>query len=255
MKSILFRLFAVVVAAMAVACSPSLESQVENANKQCPIKVAGVGQITSIDYKDNTVVYNCLVQTRSFNLAAFEGHEEEMKTAMMPMLSELVDGDGSIGQVLVDNGASLAVRYYTDGPGSGSVTVSFSPDELKAVMAGEVKDDPETKLKTQVEVSRVQCPVKVDGSTTLTDIKAENGYVVYIYEIVEAGDDEDVIDSLNDSKEEIRETLRDSMSDKTDKNVAATIKACKDANYGIIYKYVGQTSGKVCEVKFESSEL
>lgn len=255
MKSIFFKVFAVVIAAMAVSCSPSLESQIENANKQCPIKVAGVGQIKSIEYDDNTVIYNCLVTNRGFNLAALEGHEAEMKTAMMPMLSSLVEGDNSIGQALVDNNASLALHYYTEGPRSSSVTVTFTPEELKAVMAGEVKDDPETKLKTQIQVSRVQCPMKVDSSTTLTDITADNGYVVYTYELKEEGEDEDIIESLNENKDEIRGTLRESMNDKSDKNVAATIKACKDANYGIVYKYVGKASGKTCEVKFESSEL
>lgn len=255
MKTVLLKVFAVIVAAMAVSCSPSLESQIEQANKQCPVKVPGVGQIKSIEYKDNTVTYNCQVMNRSFNLAALEGHEDAMKSAMMPMMKSLVEGKNSIGKVLVKENASLALHYFTKGPRSSSVTVTFTPEEIKAVIDGEVKDDPLTKLKTQVDVSRVQCPMKVDSSTSLTDIEAKDGYVVYTYELKETGDEEGIVDTLAENADEVRASLLEAVQDKSDKETEKVVQLCKDAGYGILYKYVGAKSGKTFEVKFEASEL
>lgn len=257
MKSIICKLFVAVMAVMTVSCSsgPSLEQLVEETNKHMPVTMPGVGQIKSIDYADNTITYNCLVLNRSFNLKALEGHEAEMKLAIAPMLPNLLNnGKNKIfAEKLVEDKASLAVHYYTKGPKAADVTVTFTPEELKDVIDGKVDESPETKLKSQIVVSNLQTPQRIDSETTMASIEANNGYVVYTFEMNEKRNPE-IIDNLNENMEELRQSTAETIHSNA-KDIKAIVQACKDANYGVLYRYVGVPSGKVAEVKFEASEL
>ncbi|HJE39730.1 MAG: hypothetical protein C7K11_03755 [Candidatus Amulumruptor caecigallinarius] len=257
MKSLIYKLLAVFVAVMAVSCSsgPSIEELVAEVNKHMPVRVPGVGQVKSIDFADNTLTYQCLVLNKSFNLKALEGHEDEMKAAMSPMLPNLLNyGKNRVfTEKLIEEEASIAIHYFTKGPKAADVTVTYSPAELKDIVDGKVDDSPEAILKTQITVNKLQTPMRIDSETTLTDIEGKDGYMVYTFEMDETRAP-GIIDNLNEGMEELRknnaETLRSNAKD-----IRQTVDACKAANYGIIYRYVGVPSGKVAEVKFEASEL
>lgn len=257
MKSIICKLFAAIVAVMAVSCSsgPSLEQLVAETNKHMPVTVPGVGQIKSIDFADNTLTYQCLVLNRSFNLKVLEGHEDEMKAAIAPMLPNLLNtGKNKVfTEKLIDDKASLAVRYYTKGPKAAEVTVTFTPEDLQDIIDGKINDTPEAKLKSQVAVSKLQTPQRIDSETTMSSIDAKDGYIVYTFEMNEKRNPE-IIDNLNENMEELRNSTAQTIHSNA-KDIKAIVQACKDANYGILYRYVGVPSGKVAEVKFESSEL
>lgn len=257
MKSIICKLFAAIVAVMAVSCSsgPSLEQLVAETNKHMPVTVPGVGQIKSIDFANNTLTYQCLVLNRSFNLKALEGHENEMKAAIAPMLPNLLNtGKNKVfTEKLIDDKASLAVRYYTKGPKAAELTVTFTPEDLQDIIDGKINDTPEAKLKSQVAVSKLQTPQRIDSETTMSSIDAKDGYIVYTFEMNEKRNPE-IIDNLNENMEELRNSTAQTIHSNA-KDIKAIVQACKDANYGILYRYVGVPSGKVAEVKFESSEL
>lgn len=133
------------------------------------------------------------------------------------------------------------------------MTVTFTPDDLKDIIDGKINDNPEAKLKSQITVSKLQTPQRIDGETTLSSIDAKDGYVVYTFEMNEKRVPE-IIDNLNENMAELRKSTEESIHSNA-KDIKAIVQACKDANYGILYRYVGVPSGKVAEVKFESSEL
>lgn len=133
------------------------------------------------------------------------------------------------------------------------MTVTFTPDDLKDIIDGKINENPEAKLKSQITVSKLQTPQRIDGETTLASIDAKDGYVVYTFEMNEKRVPE-IIDNLNENMAELRKSTEESIHSNA-KDIKAIVQACKDANYGILYRYVGVPSGKVAEVKFESSEL
>lgn len=255
MKSILLKSVAAAVAMMAVACSsgPSLKEEAERANQSCPMNLPGVGKMESITFDDNTLTFRCLVLNRNFPLKQLEGKEELMKAAIMPMLPNLLKADkGMLGKALEEEKASLAVNYYSKGPKGADITVTFTPEEIKDVMEGKIADDDKTKLRMQVEVSNAMCPIRVDGETEMTGIKYDNDYVVYEYS-VDDSETPDMMSTLNEHKDELTKDIKRSM--KTDRSVREIVKLTKSAGAGFIYRYNGKSSGEVCEVKFENSEL
>lgn len=154
---------------------------------------------------------------------------------------------------LIDDKASLAVRYYTKGPKAAELTVTFTPEDLQDIIDGKINDTPDAKLKSQVAVSKLQTPQRIDSETTMSSIDAKDGYIVYTFEMNEKRNPE-IIDNLNENMEELRNSTAQTIHSNA-KDIKAIVQACKDANYGILYRYVGVPSGKVAEVKFESSEL
>lgn len=256
MRKFISYLFAAIVAITALSScksTPALEDVAKQADKQCPVTMPGVGRMESVVYEDGALTYKCLVLTRGFNLKAMEGKEELLKEAMRPMLSGILLKDKRIGELLVDENASLAVNYYTKGAKPASVTVSFTPDEIKDVLDGKVPDDPVSKLKGQIAVTAVQCPIKVDSDTKITSLSLENGYVVYTYLLKDSGDS-DMIARFNENKDEVAENILETIH-RGGKDIRAIVDLTKKAGYGFKYRYIGEKSGDMCEIKIENRQF
>lgn len=256
MKKLINLLFAAILAAAALSsCSSTseLEAIAKQADKKCPVTVPGIGRMESVTFEDGTLTYKCLVLNRSFNLKAMEGKEDMIKEAMNPMLSGLLKKDKRMGKLLVDADASLAVNYYTKGAKASNVTVVFSPEEIAAVLDGKVSSDPMSKLKGQLSVTNAQCPIKVDSDTEITSLSLENGYVVYTYSMKEIEDPE-IIANFNENKEEVAASILQTMRH-GGKDIKAIIDMAKDADCGFLYRYIGEKSGDVCEIKIEKNQF
>lgn len=256
MKKLISYFFTALLAIAALSsCSstPALEEVAKQADKKCPVTMPGVGRMESVTFENGTLTYKCLVLNRSFNLKAMEGNEAMMKEAMRPMLSGILLKDKRMGELLVDEKASLAVNYYTKGPKAADITIVFSPDEIKAVMDGKVADDTMTKLKGQIAITSAQCPIRVDSDTKITSLSVENGYVVYTYSMNESSDPE-IISDFNENKEAVAASILETMRH-GGKDIKAIINLAKDADCGFMYRYIGDKSGDVCEIKIEKGQF
>lgn len=264
MKSIFRNVLALCIAALAfTSCSPSMESIVEEANKHCPIKLKGMGKIESLEFENNTLTYNCLVTTRNFNLSAMEGHEEEMKYAFLTMLPNILNSKGNeaITKKLIDDNSSLAFHLYSKGiknprlkgPKAADITVTFGPEDLRQVVDGKVDNSPEIKLKSMTALSNLQLPQRIDSETTFAAVVAKDNNVYYTYEVDESRDPE-TMTQIEANKDQLREFLAQTVKSK-DPNIRQVTKLCKEANYGVVYRYVGEKSGKTLEFAFSPSEF
>ena len=56
------------------------------------------------------------------------------------------------------------------------------------------------------------------------------------------------------NKDQLREFLAQTVKSK-DPNIRQVTKLCKEANYGVVYRYVGEKSGKTLEFAFTPAEL
>lgn len=254
-KLINFFFVAIIAAVFLSSCSSTteLEAIAKQADKKCPLTVPGIGRMESVTFEDGTLTYKCLVLNRSFNLKAMEGKEEMMKEAMNPVLSSLLMKDKRMGKLLVDANASLAINYYTKGAKASNVTVVFSPEDISRVLDGKVSSDPLSKLKGQLSITNAQCPIKVDSDTEISSLSLENGYVVYTYSMKEV-DDPEIIANFNENKEEVAESILQTMKS-GGKDIKAIIDMAKDADCGFLYRYIGKKSGDVCEIKIEKDRF
>lgn len=150
MRKIISFAIAGVMAFVVASCGGSSDlgviAQLEN--KKCPVKIPGIGSITSVEYSGDTLRFNCSVSNRALNLASMAEHPEAMKQAVMPLLPDLLKND-DLGNKLLENKAYLSLHYYSKGPkrpkglsksvkfpSAADIDVVITPDEIKDIMEG-----------------------------------------------------------------------------------------------------------------------
>lgn len=110
------------------------------------------------------------------------------------------------------------------------------------------------QLKIAVELAATDCPEDLGDGITMKDILLENGNVVYVCEM-----DEDYYD-VEGSKDpliikEIKEALMDEILHSNDNDIKEFLKIVKDSEADIIYRYIGDTTGKKIDIVIKNSEL
>ena len=125
-------------------------------------------------------------------------------------------------------------------------------DEVKDLAEGKIDPiSPRDLLEIMITSTNAQCPMQIDEVTILSSVSLEGTNVVYNYSL-----DEDVVtmDVIEQNKISIKSNLKQALST-PDPTMKQMIGVCKGANTGISYRYVGNTTGNVCVIKFSPSEL
>lgn len=134
-----------------------------------------------------------------------------------------------------------------DKDNSSSDAVALLDDESELTA-----DDIRTALTEGLSEADDECPYEAGNGMSITSIKMSGNYAVYT---VECDEDFVSIASLKVSKSSVKETLIEELTSGNDDDVKSLIDNLKAIGGGIIYKYVGDTSGDVCNIKIEAEEL
>lgn len=146
--------------------------------------------------------------------------------------------------------------YENDYDESISAVDTIAVVEEETVVIEESEEQKQNKaeefLREGVRQERADLPMDMGSGMKMTDIKIEPAYVTYIVKC-----DEDLldIDLLNSNKAEVRRNMKQSLRSNDDAEIAHFLKLCKMAHKGMAYRYVGDTSGKVCRIEISYSEL
>ncbi|WP_308769732.1 hypothetical protein [uncultured Bacteroides sp.] len=252
LKEILAGLCLAVIVLMLNACADSkLEKLVEELGKECPIQMGTVGEVTSFMLEDGNLVVDYEIDESFINLEALDNNPELLKDNAVLMCKNATGGLQTVLSLLVEEDAGWVLKYKGKSTGK-ELSISLDAKEIKEAMESTEEDrNPMELLKQQVEITNVQFPMKVDQGMTITKLTIEGWYVVYNVEIDESlYSIEAIASSLTEVKENIVAEL-----DKTDPAIQSFLEACKRANKGVAYKYIGKDSGKSCMVKIPASEL
>lgn len=247
-----FQLFVLVVVMVSLAsCGESkLQKTVKEVNKECPISMGVVGEISSLEYKDGNVVFNYLINEDITNIDALKGNEEMMKRSVVTTFSNSTGDTKNMIDELVKEGAGLILNFKGKDSGK-TVTLNLTKDEIVSIGEKDEKDaDPLAVLQEQIKVTNAQCPVALDKGMTMEGVSFEGNNVVYrivVDESVYSMDD--IISNKEASKIAVKASLEN------DRATAAFVKFCVNAERGLAYKYVGNKSGKSCLIEFSVSEL
>lgn len=209
-----------------------------------------VGEITSYDYEDGSVIINYSVSEEYINFDFVSENEEFMKENLMAYLQ---NGDKSMRALFdelsrVHAGLSMV---YTGKETGRTYTVNISRDEINGLSRTK-KDDPLAALQSQLTITNAQLPTKIDEGMMMTSVRINNDYVEYLYEC-----DEDLLDMdiMQDNSTDLKQDILESLSDPEDKVIQRECKMMKDANVGCKYIYVGNQTGKRVVVTIECDEL
>lgn len=229
-----------------------LKLAIEVANKQCPISVGAGGEITSIDFNGTDVVYSLVMSEEYVNLEALEKNPEVMKSAISAMFNNPTGGVKEMLELVVGCQSGIKVIYKGKNTGKEASCYLDTEDLKKFLNPGMSREESDRrKLEELVRVTNVSCPMTIDESTTLDRLTIEADNVVYNYTV----DEKEVsMDDLKASAAQLKQNIKASLN-VSDPSLKAFLEACMKDNKGLVYRYKGNTSGKLMDCVFEVPEI
>lgn len=227
-----------------------LKAQIESGKKHCPMNLGMAGKLTSMDYDDKSgevafvITVNKQVKTVEEIKKTPEATRQAVKLAMQQgQMKKLLE-------MMADADASLKVTYKNRGS-NDEFDVTFSEAEIKDMLEHPMSEEEINKmlLQTEIDMEKSRIPYKVEKGLTVTNIEDNGNSLVYICEVNE---DLYEVESMEEGKEELKNTMRKMMKDRTMRKQAEVLAAL---GKGFEYHYVGNKTGKKVIVAFSADEI
>ena len=233
---------------MLIGCVDSLKNHVEVINKQCPIDLGILGEVTHVDLDGRTIVYHVSTNPNVLNVGRLKDHQKDVKQGILLNFS---NDKATLAQFIA---AKCNLRYeYTDSQSDERLVIDISADDLKNVDA--LVANPEELARKRVEnfvtTGRLQLPLHVDEVTTLDDIIVEGDNVGYVYTIDETAISPDTIRArLSMLRENIKSSLKGE-----DLSMTMLVDALTNDHKGLIYRYFLSKSKERFDITFTPEEI
>ena len=164
-KYVASALFMALWVSMLIGCVDSLKNQVEIINKQCPIDLGILGEVTHVDLDDRTIVYHVSTNPSVLNISRLKDHQKDVKQGILLNFS---NDRATLANFIA---AKCNLRYEsTDSQSDERLIIDISAEDLKNVNA--LVANPQELARKRVEnfvtTGRLQLPLHVDEVTTLT---------------------------------------------------------------------------------------
>ena len=117
---------------------------------------------------------------------------------------------------------------------------------------------PAVKLEVSIAAASAECPQTIDEYTTCLDIVTEEKNVVYKCLLDESKAGIELPDMDNKEFRKIQKRIfLDELKSNTrkDETVAELVKLCKDANYNIVYRFIGSLTDYKYDITIYAYEL
>ena len=214
-----------------------LRANVESVNSECPIDLGMFGEISSMEFnedEDDVVFTMTISKDMPIKISALNKLKNTLKRAMLGSWAESEDGIKMM-KVIAKADSKITIVLQTEGTNQ-NVKIKVSKDEVRDLAEGKI--DPIS-------------PRDLLELTTLSSASLEGDNFVYNYSIDESSIS---MASIEENRESIKANLKQVLSG-SDPTIKQMVSVCKNADTGILYRYVGDISGNVCIIKFSPSEL
>lgn len=245
-------LFAFVVGACGNMKKAQLQMDVENINKQCPLDMGMLGELTSVTYDEdeNAVNFNYTIDEGTFTVADFRATENEIRNSLRLTIAQ--ESSRELYKEIIDAGASFNTVLMSGSNPDNQLKISFSNEELKQLidMPLSEKERKTLLLSSQIATENARCPYLVEDGMLMTSVKDNDKNVVYNCRLDEKLYD---IEEMADYKSVMKNALIETFS--TDVVMQNQIQLLVSLNKGIVYNFYGSNTGKSFELEFSPSEL
>ncbi len=229
------------------SCAESkLKVGISSVQKECPISLGGMGEVTSITYENDEVVFLYTLDDEYINIAQMAENTDVTKKSIV---SSLVNSKTrALLEIMVDAGADLSMVIKGMHHGQ-EVKITLTPEELK-----ETLDSPEPtveeRLRASIAQTKLSLPIDVGMGITITDLVDEGEYVTYMARV----DDPETLSGLAPNVEAIKEDMKSSFTalgevEKMFFNLVI------EAGKGVAYCYYAEDSDEKVYVIFSGEEL
>mgnify|MGYP007069865726 CR=1 FL=1 len=234
----------------------SFESQIEKANRDCPIPIMkGKSEVSAIKLEDGYVTYY-LSYDDSYddNLAKIHNNPSMKEGFLCSFLCMNAQQNG-LGDMFMDKliEENTGIKIVINKTKSNEFECKMSPSEITQFRE-KFKLNPHVALynilKLNVESNREQLPMEIDEGMTMTDYELEDDNIV-ITMIVDENLYE--IESFQENAELIRESMVD--EGQYDPESKALLDLCKVSHTGLIYRTIGNITKKKVDVVISSDYI
>lgn len=229
-----------------------LKLGIELTNKQCPMSMGTVGEISSITFDGTDVIYDMLMNEEYLNLDALKKNPDAMKSAVTAMVRNPAGEVRTMLEMVV--AAKSGIRFIYKGKSTGKEAECYlGTEDLEKLLNRDLteEENDRKKLEELTNVTNVSCPIKIDEATTLDKLTIEADNVVYNYTIDEKKVD---IAALKSNEKQAKQNIKGSLN-VSDASLRIFLESCAKANKGLCYRYTGDSSGKSTEFTFSASEI
>lgn len=235
-----------------IGCSAQdqvLTELVNEINKEMPLSLGAVGEVTRMAVEDGFLHMKVAVNEDLVNLDALSTQPEVVQNGMKDMVvNRALNGTEALFEELVETSFGFKLTYIGKTSGK-NVVASISNAEIRKIVDNTKKSSPEDLLESQLKLTNAQMPNDLGYGMVMTKVERVGDYIVYFVEV-----DDDMFSLLNDMQAELREGMAEELKS-DDPSVAMMKKVSKAVNCGIGYRYYGKTSGKAFELLFPVNEL
>ena len=158
-----------------------LKTVIGIANKQCPLDMGEVGNITSIIYDGDNVVYTLNMNEEITNIKILKDNPESMKSSIKMMFQNPAADVKEMLKLMAKCNSGLHMIFVGNKSGEQAVC-ELTAEELKEVI--NTNADPaqsgQTKLEAQLKMANLQFPMQASEEVVVEKIEIIGESVVYI---------------------------------------------------------------------------
>ena len=232
------------------------------ADLETPTEVSDVMVMTEVTLDGSYFTYVFEFDESEFDLDMIEENKELVRSVLM---SQFLDDEDNKELCNILMKVHYGVKYKYVGKSSGKMlavciepyeiavwNVETEPEVVEEVVEESDEDlhDPKALLDYTANYFKSQTPTDLGNGMVLTDVFLDKSYFTYVYECDELKLDLDV---MNRNKDLMKSLLRSEIVNNEENKEFCDM--LKQAHYGVRYKYVGASSGKVFSVSMEPEEL
>lgn len=257
MKKILTILSLAAIVIMAAGCQSEkvnkLKLALEEANKQCPVDMGEMGQMSSIEFDDDAmeVQFHYTINEDALSIDELKKTSNETARDQLKLLFSREENKKMLDQ-MIDAEVGLGAIYKGDSSGE-TLKVTLSLDDLK-----KIKDNPvsETEinrqlLKNMITQENKLYPTNIESGMDIIRSYDDGDYLVYDICIEEETYDfvlcKDAVES-GEAKANISTSFADPM-------IKRIFKIIVPLKKGLKYHYYGNKTGDSFDVTFTPDEL
>lgn len=251
-----------------------LEEAVEKEAKALPQQINEEMLVTKIKLNDDMLVMTFSVISDDENMTPemFRSNRETFKSAMLSaglsdtesrhILELCKAAEVQMKIVLKFTHQSQTVEVVVpvneiDEALQGTLAAGDDNSDSDSLAAGDEEDEVEqarTALRGQMPTMRSQLPMVIEDGMTWTGVSYDGDNVTYVYTM----DEEKIGGSVSQAYEGQQALLKNNIKvnfQGGDNTVKAFLQTCIQAGSGLIYSFVGDTTGESVSVRFKPSEL
>lgn len=224
-----------------------LKNSVEKANKDCPVSLGIVGEMTSIEYKGDAVEFLFNFDEQFVKIDALSDNLEDTKASIITNMlgNESID---EIFDILLETNTNMRLVFKGKDSGKEAI-IEFTPEEIE-----ELKDTPaptdEEKLATAIAAANRQFPLDTGTGVIVTEMIDKGDVVAYLNQVP----DESFLTQVANNTEAVKNSQKIYFKMMTESD-RALFRMVAELGKGLSYIYYTDESDETVEVTYTSEEL